>query len=133
MLGTREPSLYGALTLEQIVEQAQTRAVYYGYTLDAYQSNIEGELVEQIQKAPQVYQGIAINGGAYSHTSIAIADALRLAGLPCVEVHLTNIYRREQYRHHSHIAEVATGTLCGLGAMGYTLAIDALAQLIENS
>ncbi len=133
MLGTREPDLYGRLTLADIVARAQQKAQKLGFTLDAQQSNIEGDLVGWIQKAPETYQGIAINGGGYSHTSIAIADALRLAGLPTVEVHLTNVYRREQYRHHSHIAEVATGTLCGFGAIGYELAVEALAHLIGNS
>ncbi len=133
MLGAREPALYGSLTLADIVARAQQKAQKLGFSLDAQQSNLEGELVGWIQKAPETYQGIAINGGGYSHTSIAIADALRLAGLPTVEVHLTNVYRREQYRHHSHIAEVATGTLCGFGAIGYELAVEALAHLIGNS
>lgn len=133
MLGRREPALYGHLTLADIVARAQQKAQKLGFTLEAQQSNLEGDLVGWIQKAPETYQGIAINGGGYSHTSIAIADALRLAGLPTVEVHLTNVYRREQYRHHSHIAEVATGTLCGFGAIGYELAVEALAHLIGNS
>ena len=100
--------------------------------IDFRQSNSEGELVTWIQSAAVDFSGIVINGGAYSHTSIAILDALRAVGLPTIEVHLSNIYRRESYRNHSYISQAALGVICGLGAQGYLLALDALARIVDE-
>lgn len=133
MLGLREPSIYGADTLADIEAACADRAVDLGLMVDFRQSNLEGEIVGWIQEARQVQDGIIINAGAYSHTSVAILDALQAAELPIVEVHLSNIYRREEFRHHSYISRAAQGVICGLGAHGYVLALDAMAGLLENN
>ena len=130
MLGVREPSVYGPDTLGDIEAACAERAELLGLSVDFRQSNIEGEIISWIQEARGSDDGIIINAGAYSHTSIAITDALRMAELPIVEVHLSNIYQRESYRHHSYVSEVATGIICGLGGQGYMLALDAMAGLI---
>lgn len=133
MLGIREPSVYGTETLEDIEIACQERAEMLGLGLEFRQSNLEGELVTWIQQARSEHDGIIINAGAYTHTSIAILDALTLAELPVVEVHLSNIFRREAFRHHSYISPVAKGVLCGFGSHGYLLALDAIARLIERN
>ncbi len=130
MLGVREPSVYGADTLGDIEAACAERAGLLGLSVDFRQSNNEGELISWIQEARGSDDGIIINAGGYSHTSIAIIDALRMAELPIIEVHLSNIYQRESYRHHSYVSEVATGIICGLGGQGYMLALDAMAGLI---
>jgi 3-dehydroquinate dehydratase-2 len=132
LLGTREPAIYGTQTLGDIEEMCADRAETLGLSLDFRQSNHEGELVDWIQLARDTCSGIVINGAAYSHTSIAIHDALKLTGLPVIEVHLSNIYKREEFRHHSYISSVAEGVICGLGAHGYLLAIEALARLLDK-
>tara|TARA_B100000315_G_scaffold212156_2_gene209381 strand:+ start:4931 stop:5368 length:438 start_codon:yes stop_codon:yes gene_type:complete len=130
MLGTREPEVYGKLTLADIEELCQARAAELGLNVDFRQSNAEGELVDWIQTAAADHAAIIINAGAYTHTSIAILDALRAAGLPVVEVHLSNIFQREEYRHNSYISEAANGVICGFGSKGYELALEAAKTLI---
>ncbi|MFT3986552.1 type II 3-dehydroquinate dehydratase [Aestuariivirga sp.] len=130
MLGTREPGIYGAETLKDIEARSTARAKALGLTIDFRQSNMEGELVTWIQQAAGKASGIILNAGAYTHTSVAIHDALRACGLPVIEVHLSNIYKREAFRHQSFVAPVATGSICGFGGHGYELAIEALATII---
>ncbi|RYG94598.1 MAG: type II 3-dehydroquinate dehydratase [Alphaproteobacteria bacterium] len=128
MLGTREPATYGAQTLADIEKMATEEGAGLGLEVTCKQSNIEGELVTWIQQALGAYDAIVINPGAYSHTSIAIHDAFRAVNLPVIEVHLSNIYTREPFRHHSYVSPVALGVICGLGATGYKLALHALAE-----
>lgn len=132
LLGLREPGIYGHETLSDIEEACLERAVELGLSLDFRQSNHEGQLVDWIQEARQTADGIIINAGAYSHSSIAILDALNAAALPAVEVHLSNIYRREDFRHNSYISRAARGVICGFGAHGYELALAAMARLLRN-
>ena len=128
MLGTREPATYGSQTLADVEALCRAQAGTLGLDIDFRQSNHEGELVTWIQQALGTFDAIVINPGAYSHTSIAIHDALRAVALPVIEVHLSNIYTRESFRHHSYVSLVATGVICGLGAAGYRLALHALAE-----
>ena len=128
MLGTREPQTYGSQTLADIESMAKAEGKTLGLEVTAKQSNHEGELVTWIQEALGTQDGIVINPGAYSHTSVAIHDAIRAIGLPVIEVHLSNIYTREAFRHHSYVSPVALGVICGLGATGYKLALHALAE-----
>ena len=128
MLGTREPQTYGSQTLADIEQMAVEEGSALGLEVTCRQSNIEGELVTWIQQALGAYDAVVINPGAYSHTSIAIHDAFRAVSLPVVEVHLSNIYTREPFRHHSYVSPVALGVICGLGATGYKLALRALAE-----
>ncbi|MBT3914725.1 MAG: type II 3-dehydroquinate dehydratase [Rhodospirillaceae bacterium] len=130
MLGAREPEVYGKLTLADIETLCQARAAELGLNIDFRQSNSEGELVDWIQTAGADHAAIIINAGAYTHTSIALLDALRAAGLPVVEVHLSNIFQREEYRHNSYISEAANGVICGFGSKGYELALEAAKTLI---
>ncbi len=132
LLGVREPQTYGRETLADIEESCLERAVALDLAVDFRQSNHEGQLVDWIQEARESADGIVINAGAYSHTSIAILDALRACELPIIELHLTNIFAREPFRHHSHISAVARGIICGFGSHGYVLAIDAIAFLLES-
>ena len=131
-LGLREPELYGRLTLADIEAACQEHAETLGLEVEFRQSNLEGELVTWIQQARTEHDGIVINAGAYSHTSVALLDALLAVDLPVIEVHLTNLFRREPFRHHSYISAAARGMICGLGAHGYVLALDALARLIDQ-
>ena len=131
MLGVREPSIYGTETLDDIEALCLERAEALNIAIDFRQSNLEGELVSWIQQARGEHDGIILNAGAYTHTSIAIMDALSVAELPVVEVHLSNVFRREAFRHHSYVSPVAKGVICGFGAHGYLLALDALARLID--
>jgi 3-dehydroquinate dehydratase-2 len=131
MLGVREPAIYGSETLDDIEAACQERAEVLGLAIDFRQSNLEGELVSWIQQARGEHDGIIINAGAYSHTSIALLDALVLSELPVIEVHLSNIFRREGFRHHSYISAAAKGIICGFGAQGYLLALDGMARLID--
>jgi 3-dehydroquinate dehydratase-2 len=126
LLGTREESIYGSLTLEQIDENLQALASELGVTCSFMQSNIEGELVNAIQAAPTVADGILINPAGYTHTSVAIRDAILGVKLPTVEVHLSNTYAREPFRHKSLIADVVLGRIVGFGASSYTLGLRAL-------
>ena len=126
MLGTREPEIYGSDTLDDIHEKLRQQASKLGRELVCSQSNSEGELVTIIQQAGSKADGLIINAGAYSHTSIAIADAIRSIDIPVIEVHLSNIYQREEYRHHSYISPLAKGLICGFGAKSYHLALEVL-------
>ena len=130
ILGTREPDVYGRVTLDQIIADLTKRANELGFEIEAFQANSEGAIVDEIQKFSSSVSGIIINPAAYTHTSVAIRDALAATKLPVIEVHLSNIFKREEFRHHSYISAVATGTICGLGPKGYILALEALAELI---
>lgn len=127
LLGTREPGMYGPQTLAEIEQACVARAKALGLVLQFRQSNHEGELVDWVQAAADEADGLIINAGAYTHTSVAIHDALRTLQTPIIEVHLSNIYQREPFRHHSYISPVARGVLCGFGAAGYVMALDAMA------
>lgn len=126
LLGVREPSIYGSQTFEDYL--AQLCQACPDLQLDYYQSNVEGELINKIQEVGFSYDGIILNAGGYSHTSVAIHDAIAAVSAPVVEVHISNIFAREEYRHHSLISPVAKGVICGLGLPGYRLAIDYLLQ-----
>jgi 3-dehydroquinate dehydratase II len=132
LLGVREPAVYGRGTLSDIATRCQARGTALGLDIDFRQTNHEGELVDWIQEARQAAQGIVLNAGALTHTSVAVLDALSAAGLPVIEVHLSNIFRREQFRHYSYVSLAAAGVICGLGPHGYELALDAVAKLIET-
>ena len=133
MLGTREPKIYGAETLADVSDTCKAYGKKVGLNIDFRQSNSEGELVTWIQNALGIHEAIIINAGAYSHTSIAILDALLAVGLPVIEVHVSNIYRRDNYRHHSYISSAATAIICGLGTQGYTMALDAMAERLQSA
>ncbi len=132
LLGTREPDIYGTTTLAEIEENCQKQAAAEGLAVDFRQSNKEGELVDWIQAAAGSAKGIIINPGAYSHTSVAIHDALLGVGIPTIEVHISNIFAREAFRRHSYVSPVAAGVISGFGPYGYTLALDAMAQLVRS-
>ncbi|MGK7945110.1 MAG: type II 3-dehydroquinate dehydratase [Microcystaceae cyanobacterium] len=132
LLGQREPGIYGVVTLDQINELLAREGESLGVSVSSFQSNHEGELIDQIQQALSQYQGIMINAGAYTHTSVAIRDALAAVKLPTVEVHLSNIYQREAFRHHSYIAPVAIGQISGFGAESYRLGLHALVNYLKN-
>jgi 3-dehydroquinate dehydratase-2 len=132
LLGTREPDVYGTVTLAEIDAALLERAQRRGARLTSFQTNHEGELVERIQRARGDADAIVINPGAYTHTSIAIADALAAVALPTVEVHLSNIYKREEFRRQSLIAPHCVGTIAGFGARSYYLALDAVIDLLEE-
>ena len=127
LLGTREPQIYGTTTLADIVAATRAAAEARGWTLDAFQSDVEGELVRAICSARGAYDGIVINPAAYTHTSVALHDAIKACEVPTVEVHLSNVYAREGYRHESLTAPSCVGQICGFGAKGYLLALEALA------
>lgn len=131
-LGTREPEIYGRETLAQIEKKAAAHAKTLKLELTCFQSNHEGELIETIQTAREKYTGLIINPGAFTHTSIAIMDALALLKCPIIEVHLSNIHAREEFRHHSYVSKVAKGVICGLGAQGYLLALTAMSELVKK-
>ncbi|MEX2453503.1 MAG: type II 3-dehydroquinate dehydratase [Rhodospirillaceae bacterium] len=133
MLGVREPGIYGTETLEEIRTACVARAATAGTTVDFRQSNSEAELIGWIQESRGNFAGIIINPAAFTHTSVAIHDALVLSELPVIEVHLSNIFRREPFRHHSYVSPVARGIISGFGAHGYVLAIDALVRLIVEA
>ena len=126
MLGKREPAIYGTATLDDVRRVVETHAATVGVATDFRQSNNEGELLEWVHEARDRASGIVLNAGAYTHTSIALFDALKSAERPVVEVHLSNIFARESFRHHSYVAMAAVGVICGFGVKGYTMAIDAL-------
>ena len=132
LLGVREPSIYGRDTLGDVEERCAARGAALGLEIDFRQSNHEGQLVDWIQEARESADGIILNAGALTHTSVALLDALSAADLPVIEVHLSNIFRRESFRHHSYVSLAANGVICGLGVQGYELALDAIASLIEG-
>ncbi|HEY7763638.1 MAG TPA: type II 3-dehydroquinate dehydratase [Aestuariivirgaceae bacterium] len=133
LLGKREPDVYGSETLADIERRCRKKADALGLSVELRQSNIEGELVGWIQEARERAQGILINAAAYTHTSVALHDALKACGLPIVEVHLSNIYKREAFRHNSFVSPVANGVICGFGGQGYEFALDALAAIVHRS
>lgn len=132
MLGTREPEIYGSETLSDVEAICAKRAEQLDATIDFRQSNIEGELVTWIQEARTSVQGIIINAAAYTHTSVALLDALNTCDMPIIEVHLSNIHQRESFRHESYIARVADAMICGLGSHGYELAIEAVMRRLDG-
>lgn len=133
LLGKREPNLYGNLTLDEINLLLTEEASSLGVTLATLQSNHEGGLVDAIHEAWGTYQGIVINAGGYTHTSVAIRDALLGVKIPAVEVHLSNIYQRESFRHHSYIAPVVIGQISGFGADSYILGLKAIVRYLQKS
>lgn len=133
LLGTREPEIYGSDTLADIERRVRARAKTHGHETDFRQSNHEGELVTLIQEARGKAGVIIINPGAYTHTSVAIYDALLAVHLPVIELHLSNPHRREPFRHHSFVSGMATGIIAGLGAHGYELAVDAAAGILAKA
>tara|TARA_Y100000588_G_scaffold364926_1_gene429046 strand:- start:176 stop:625 length:450 start_codon:yes stop_codon:yes gene_type:complete len=130
MLGIREPSIYGSDTLADIEHRCVAHAKAIGLSIDFRQSNIEGELVTWIQNCRTTHHGVIINAAAFTHTSVAILDALSLIDRPVIEVHLSNILARESFRHHSYISPVAVGVICGFGWRGYILALDAIKDIL---
>ena len=132
LLGLREPEVYGLTTLDQVNESLRLMASKFGVQVDCLQSNHEGNLVDAIHNARGVHEGILINPGAYTHTSVAIRDALAGVEIPTVEVHLSNIYTREEFRHHSYIAPVAIGQISGFGVDSYLLGLQALVNYIAR-
>lgn len=130
LLGAREPEIYGRDTLDDVRKRTEARAKAAGLAIDFRQSNHEGVLIDWIQEARTSASGIILNAGAFSHTSIGILDALSAAELPVIEVHLSNIFRRESFRHHSYVSTTAKGVICGLGVHGYELAVEAMAKLV---
>lgn len=129
LLGTREPAIYGSTTLDDINAMLQADAEGLGVKLETFQSNIEGELVTAIQESRDWANCIILNAAAYTHTSVAIRDAISAAGVPVIEVHLSNVHAREPFRHHSYTAAVAKGVICGFGAESYRLALIAASRL----
>ncbi len=132
MLGQRQPKVYGRATLADVEKLCRTRAEALGLAVDFRQSNLEGELVGWVQEARKAAAGIVINAGAYTHTSVAILDALLTAEKPVIEVHISNVFRRESFRHHSYVSPAAIGVIVGLGPLGYALALEALADQLRG-
>lgn len=133
LLGTREPEIYGTQTLADIERAAAKHAEGHGMAIDFRQSNSEAELVDWVQESDGRVAGLIVNAGAYSHTSVALLDALRATRAPIVEVHLSNIFQRETFRHHSYISQVAKGVISGFGGRGYILALDAISGLVQEA
>ena len=133
LLGVREPGIYGVSTLAQINTQLIELGTSLNATVQSFQSNHEGALVDAIHDARDKYQGIVINAGAYTHTSIAIRDAISAVQIPTVEVHLSNIYKREEFRHHSYLASIVVGQISGFGAHSYYLGLQALVTYLADS
>ena len=132
LLGEREQSQYGSKTFKELKENCLKKSNEIGVELEFSQSNIEGELVNLIQDARKKFDGMVINAAGFTHTSVAIRDALDLFKKPIIELHISNIYKREEFRHKSMISGVVTGIICGLGANGYILAINAMHELLKN-
>jgi 3-dehydroquinate dehydratase-2 len=133
LLGTREPEVYGKTTLEDIHKRLGELAKAHSVDLDTYQSNHEGELIDRIQKAKQDgVDFIIINPGAFTHTSVALRDVLAGVAIPFTEIHLSNIHQREEFRKHSYLSDIATGVICGLGAIGYELALQAAITRLQK-
>lgn len=128
LLGKREPHIYGPDTLEDVKARAEAKARSLGLSIDFRQSNSEGMLIDWIQEARETASGLIINAAAYSHTSVALLDALLTLAIPCVEVHLSNLYKREDFRRHSFVSKAVWGVICGFGPKGYELALDVLAD-----
>ncbi|MGO8955513.1 MAG: type II 3-dehydroquinate dehydratase [Rhodomicrobium sp.] len=133
LIGEREPEIYGSETLAGIEEGLRREAAAAACEIDFRQTNHEGELVGWIQEARLSASALILNAGAYTHTSIAILDALRVLAIPVAEVHLSNIFRREEFRHHSYVSPAATGMICGFGPHGYRLALSAILEIVKQS
>ena len=133
LLGTREPEIYGAETLADIDAACVEHGKSLGLDVVCRQSNMEGQLVDWIQGAKDEFDGLIVNAAAYSHTSVAILDSLLAIKKPVIEVHLSNIFNREEFRHHSYVSKAAQGIICGLGTHGYLLALDALAADLDTA
>ena len=131
MLGKREPEKYGTSTLDEINTRLIDHGSQTGLAVQTFQSNHEGDIVEKIQQARNVFNGLIINPAAYTHTSIAIRDAVLLLDIPVVEIHLSNIYKRESFRHKSMLCDVVTGQIAGFGMYGYIMALDAIVNIIQ--
>lgn len=132
LLGRREPDIYGRTTLADVEAMCSTVGAGLGLDITCRQSNVEGELVTWVQEAAGSYEALIINPGAYTHTSIALHDALRFLEVPILEVHLSNIHQREAFRHRSYVSLVAKGVICGFGAKGYELALAGVADLLDE-
>ena len=132
LLGEREESKYGKVTLEEVKKNCESHGESIGVEIQFDQSNIEGEIVKMIQKARKDFDGLIINAAGFTHTSVAIHDALLIFKKPIIELHISNIYKREEFRHKSLISGVATGIICGLGTNGYILAINAMQKFLKN-
>ena len=132
LLGEREQSQYGSITFDQLKEKCLKKSKELNINLDFTQSNIEGEIVTAIQDARNKYDGMIINAAGFTHTSVSIRDSLDIFKKPIIELHISNIYKREEFRHKSMISGVVTGVICGLGANGYILAINAMQELLIN-
>ena len=132
LLGEREKKQYGSLTLKEIENNCKEFAKKNNLRLSLFQSNIEGELITQIQNSRNNQDGIIINAGGYTHTSVAIHDALKVLKIPIIELHISNIYNREDFRHKSLISKVANGVICGFGAEGYIMSLKAMMKILEN-
>ena len=133
LIGTRERSVYGDADLDTINSECVNHGESIGYEVDTFQSNSEGDIIDAIHKAPSQYDGVVINPGAYTHTSVAVRDAIAAVDIPFVEVHLSNIYSREEFRHTSVTAPVCAGQICGFGPKSYILGIDAICSVIGKS
>ncbi len=133
ILGTREPDVYGHETMAEIEAACAKRASALGLEVEFRQSNSEGELVDWIQGARNGYAGLIVNAGAYTHTSVALLDALLACDVPVIEVHLSNIFQRDDFRHHSYVSKAARGVICGFGGFGYEMALDAAARMVGTT
>ncbi len=133
LLGTREPDVYGHETMAEIEAACAKRASALGLTVEFRQSNSEGELVDWVQGARNGYAGLIVNAGAYTHTSVALLDALLACDVPVIEVHLSNIFQRDDFRHHSYVSKAARGLICGFGGFGYEMALEAAARMLETT
>ncbi len=133
MLGIREPEKYGTMTLKDLEKELYAYSFEIGIDIETFQSNFEGEIVEKIHNAKNNFDGIVINAGAYTHTSIAIRDAISAVNIPTIEVHITNIYKREQFRHNSYIAPVCLGQISGFGLNSYKLGLKAVVDYISTT
>ncbi len=132
LLGTREPDVYGNETLADIEANSNKRAESLGLSVEFRQTNTEGELIDWVQQARDEADLLIVNAGAYTHTSVALLDALKACGVPVIEVHLSNIHRREEFRHHSYVSKAAFGMICGFGGYGYEMALDAAARILNK-
>ena len=132
LLGKREPEIYGHLTMEQIITKTKEHSSKKNIDVDFYQSNVEGEIVNKIQDVSEKVSGLIINAAAFTHTSVAILDALNTLTIPKIEIHLSNIYAREEFRHKSMISKSVNGVICGFGLNSYILAVDAIENILKK-
>ena len=132
LLGEREKNQYGSFTLSDVEKNCEKFASKNNFIISFYQSNIEGEIVEKIQNSRKDQNGLIINAGGYTHTSVAIHDALKILKIPIIELHISNIYNREEFRHKSLISKVARGVICGFGLDGYIMSLEAINKFLKN-